>query len=549
MFQSAVAVCKEIDWAVWSSVAGRNAAGTINSQGTNVNVTINSNLDFESSPQIWRSEEFKRYKAPIPNTTVPRTSWSKEPGGKITICFSQTVKEPILLLASLGSYKDKIETTISFSEPYVVLYNGGGVMANNSTSLTGREGYALIKFPGDISCVTINSSTYENFTDLTWGIPVCPDGTPKPASPGAPKQEPAPKPAPVLAAVQEPAPKPVPPAPKPAPVVAAVESPKPVPPVPKPAPVLAAVPEPAPKPVPPAPKPAPVVAAVETPKPVTVPKPAPVLAAVPEPAPKPVPPAPKPAPVVAAVETPKPVPVPKPAPVLAAVPEPAPKPVPPAPKPAPVIAAAVEPPKPVAVPKPASVLAAVPESAPKPVPPAPKPVAVLKPAPVLAAAVKPAPKPVATTPTPSPVVAAPKPAPTSVTVPKPVAVPKSAPVLASVPAPKSPASPKPIAASKRAPLKIEVSDYDGMDYDSVSLKFNGSQLGPKSIQLPLARRYGSPEFTYSLDLREGNNTVEIYAISEGIKPFTTICIQIMYEDKPKKLYFTLKAKESVSVNL
>ena len=153
------AACKEIDWATWNSFTGRSALATINSQGSSVNVTMNSNFEFSSTPQIERYEAFKRSKSPVVNTAVPRTSWSKQ-SGTTTICFSQSVKEPVLLVASLGSYKDRIETTITFSEPYVLLYNAGGMKTDNNSTLTGREGYALIKFPGDVKCITISSSSY-----------------------------------------------------------------------------------------------------------------------------------------------------------------------------------------------------------------------------------------------------------------------------------------------------------------------------------------------------------------------------------------------------
>ena len=86
--RSALQACKEIDWATWGSFTGRSAAATINSQGSNVNVTMNSNFEFSSSSQIERYEAFKRSKAPVLNTTIPRTSWSKQ-SGTTTICFSQ----------------------------------------------------------------------------------------------------------------------------------------------------------------------------------------------------------------------------------------------------------------------------------------------------------------------------------------------------------------------------------------------------------------------------------------------------------------------------
>ncbi|MBC8054904.1 MAG: hypothetical protein H7Y13_17735 [Sphingobacteriaceae bacterium] len=557
--------CKEIDWAVWSSVAGNSAAGAISSQGNNVGITINSSFDLESTSQIWRHEEFKRYKAIIPNATVPRTSWSKAPNGTITVWFTQSVKEPVLLLASLGNYKERIATTIRFSEPYVVLHNAGGIIEDNNNTLTGREGYALIKFPGDIKCITISSSTYESFTDLTWGVPVCPEGIPKPVSKSKPTTPElpvmpvaaAPKPV-VKAAEPEPVPKPVAALPKPEPVVASL--PKPV--------VKIAESEPLPKPVASVPKPEPVVVslpkpvvqiaeAAPVPKPVAaVPKPEPVVASLPKPAVKAVEPAPVPKPVAA---------VPKPEPVVALLPkpvvkiaesEPVPKPVAAVPKPEPVVASlpkpvvkAVEPapvPKPVAaLPKPEPVIASLPKPVVKAVEPAPvpKPVAAVpKPEPVVASLPKPAVKAFQTKP-----VAAPKPV-ASVLVPKPeLSKPMTIVRNAGIKKELITADPRP--APDNNLLKVELSDYDGMDYDSVSLKLNGKPIGPQSIQLQLSRRNGMSNYTYQLHLQAGENTLEIYAIGEGLKPLTTVCIQIFYDDKPKKLYFGLKAKETTLIRL
>jgi hypothetical protein len=202
--------CPEIDWASWDNFGGRNATGKISSQGAAISITLNSNFEFDSAPEMTRYEAFKRYKAPIPNAIVPHTSWSKGPGGTTTVCFSQSVKEPILLIASLGSYKDRVQTMLKFSEPYVLMYNAGGVIAEDYFTLTGREGYALIKFPGDIKCVTISSNSNQDFSEFSWGIPVCPDGTPKPA---VPKPTPPELPAePPLASVSKPQPVPEKPA-------------------------------------------------------------------------------------------------------------------------------------------------------------------------------------------------------------------------------------------------------------------------------------------------------------------------------------------------
>jgi len=161
--------CNDVNWATWNSFNGNSAVGTINNNGEIVNVTMTSNFNFGSTPQIYNHSKFSSYPATIPNTTVPQTTWSKGTGGTTTMCFSKTVTNPVLLIASLGASLP-ISSTLSFSKPYVVLFDGGNMQFHNSTSLTGTEGYAIIMFPGDFDCVTINSSTEEFYTNITWGI-------------------------------------------------------------------------------------------------------------------------------------------------------------------------------------------------------------------------------------------------------------------------------------------------------------------------------------------------------------------------------------------
>ena len=107
----------------------------------------------------------------------------------------------------------------------------------------------------------------------------------------------------------------------------------------------------------------------------------------------------------------------------------------------------------------------------------------------------------------------------------------------------------PVVSTKSKFLKIEIWDYSGMDYDSVSLTLNGKQIGPKNIELKLEKKNGNPEYTYLLGLGPGNNILEVYAVSEGLKPFTTICVQVGYEDKPKKIFISMKAKETRTIQL
>ncbi len=127
--------------------------------------------------------------------------------------------------------------------------------------------------------------------------------------------------------------------------------------------------------------------------------------------------------------------------------------------------------------------------------------------------------------------------------------------------PKTPApvlTPKPATAVKDAAtqtvpnsklVKIEVWDYSGLDHDSISMKLNGKQIGPKVIELPVYKRYGSPQFTYQMELGDGENVLEIYSVSEGLEALTTVGMLIIYDDRRKKSTASMKAGETVYINL
>ena len=162
--------CSSVNWATWSNFNGSNATGTIvDGNGNQVDVTMSANYQFGSTPGIYNYNRFSSYPNPIPNAEVPKTTWSVGAGGTTTMCFSKTVTNPVLLLASLGA-SDGTQSRLDFSLPYILLYDGGGMVYNSSTALTGTEGYAIIMFPGNFTCVTINSVTPENYTNITWGL-------------------------------------------------------------------------------------------------------------------------------------------------------------------------------------------------------------------------------------------------------------------------------------------------------------------------------------------------------------------------------------------
>ncbi len=169
--QNAPAGCDVIHWAKWSKFSGSNATGTIDEgNGSSVDISMSSNFDFSSTPEIYNYFTFSYYASPPPNDTVPKTTWSAGGGGSTNMTFSHQVTNPVLLISSLGQFG--LRATLGFSLPYVILYDGGGMTFDTGFSITGEEGYAIIMFPGSFKSVVITSTTPEDYTNITWGLGV-----------------------------------------------------------------------------------------------------------------------------------------------------------------------------------------------------------------------------------------------------------------------------------------------------------------------------------------------------------------------------------------
>ncbi len=159
-------------WAQWRDQGQTDtAAGVINVNGAIVNIRMMANYNFNFTPDIYNYSSFAGYPDAPVNDTVPRLNWASgaaATSGVTTICFSPPVTDPVLLLSSVGSAW--ITVSLDFSSPYNVLYDGGGNIYHSNTTLEGHEGYCVLEFPGTISCITVFSTTPENFTNINWGV-------------------------------------------------------------------------------------------------------------------------------------------------------------------------------------------------------------------------------------------------------------------------------------------------------------------------------------------------------------------------------------------
>ncbi|MEM1320813.1 MAG: gliding motility-associated C-terminal domain-containing protein [Bacteroidota bacterium] len=158
------------NWTEWTRFSGNSAEGTINLNGQSVSVEMTANYTFDSTPRIFRYNNFNGFSpnSPIPNATIPRTTWSVGTGGVTEMCFSEVVSNPVLVFASLGAPSTPV--TLELSLPYEVIFDGGGMDFINDRTIYGAEGYAVLLFPGNFECVTIYSNTPEFYTNITWGL-------------------------------------------------------------------------------------------------------------------------------------------------------------------------------------------------------------------------------------------------------------------------------------------------------------------------------------------------------------------------------------------
>jgi gliding motility-associated-like protein len=156
------------NWTTWNSFSSNTANGSVLYNGQPIGVTMSSNFNFFSTGGIFSYGSFSGASSIPPNSTVPATTWSYGSGGLTTMCFSQQVENPVLLLSSVGS--SGLPVTLKFSRPFIVVFDGGGNTFLNDSTLIGLEGYSIIKFLGNFDCVTIYSTTPENYTNITWGL-------------------------------------------------------------------------------------------------------------------------------------------------------------------------------------------------------------------------------------------------------------------------------------------------------------------------------------------------------------------------------------------
>lgn len=166
-----------LNWLNVTSVTPGSAQGNL-PNGITFNAT-HSGGGLSTTPSMFSGATFPAtYSVPIAATTI-----RNDLAGTFNFCFSQPVLNPQIAFSSIGSAV--IPITVTTSVPYQVLWTGIDVTYVNSTTLIGAEGFTIIRFPGEHTCISFDYSGNENYINLAFGVmdaacqgqPICP-GTP-----------------------------------------------------------------------------------------------------------------------------------------------------------------------------------------------------------------------------------------------------------------------------------------------------------------------------------------------------------------------------------
>ena len=169
------------NWARWTDSASMNAGGPrpnrIRGQVGNTDVSYNSNIAFEV---IAGNQTFARNNFPTsfgaPFDSLSLHGVRNRIAGDNTVEFGRVVSDPLLVFASIGS--PSIPVGIEFSHPIELvwptaadpLYGALTQVDEAAGKLTGVEGYAIIKIPGQHSSVGFEYLVSESWTDFLFGF-------------------------------------------------------------------------------------------------------------------------------------------------------------------------------------------------------------------------------------------------------------------------------------------------------------------------------------------------------------------------------------------
>ncbi|SEJ16019.1 hypothetical protein SAMN05216327_106401 [Dyadobacter sp. SG02] len=148
----------------WSSapvVAGNTATGTINGIG----YTYTSSQLVETTTTMFGHVTIPAsYGVPNLNPTIKNTLATSN-----TLAFASPMTNPILVFTSIG--RAGFPVGVTFGAPVDVLWSQA-VVQNTPTSITGAEGYAIVRMTGTFSSISFNYTAAENWVNFAFGADV-----------------------------------------------------------------------------------------------------------------------------------------------------------------------------------------------------------------------------------------------------------------------------------------------------------------------------------------------------------------------------------------
>ena len=155
-------VCEDegLQWVTWDSVNSGQADGLL--YGT-VNTTMTHSANgLSTTPAMFNHPEFPaQYN--VPNGTTLRNDLA----GTFTVTLSEPITDLQVAFSSIGNPSTPVP--ISFSQPFEVIWANAAVNLTSTTSLTGSEGFCILKFPGTFSTLSWDYLASETYMNLAFG--------------------------------------------------------------------------------------------------------------------------------------------------------------------------------------------------------------------------------------------------------------------------------------------------------------------------------------------------------------------------------------------
>lgn len=158
--QNSICDSQGLYWSTWNNVGSTAATGVI---GSVVSVSVTHSAGgLTTTPSMYAHNLFPaQYN--VPNGVTLRN----DKAGLFTFTFSQPVTNPQVAFSSIGNPSTPVGLTTSV--PYQVIWNGSGMTNPSSTTMTGREGYTIVSFPGTHTTITIQYDRDETYANIAFG--------------------------------------------------------------------------------------------------------------------------------------------------------------------------------------------------------------------------------------------------------------------------------------------------------------------------------------------------------------------------------------------